>query len=230
MRIPLGVSGTATLTDELVRRAAEGAPEELGRLMEAIQPQVRLMVVARLCPLAAQMHDVEEIVQEALMGVVRGLSRLRCPGVQGLRAFLSGLVSRRVAAFLRHRRRQLPPAGRVCSLDTTVAGESCCAALWQLLSCSGTSPLSAADRAERVARVLAAFAALPTEQREAITLAFFDQLTPDQIGSRMGLSRGAAAMLVVRALRALRASVTPMGEDAAGGQVRAEAGRVGRPG
>jgi RNA polymerase sigma factor (sigma-70 family) len=226
----MAVPGTATLTDELVRQAAEGAPEELGRLIEAIQPQVRLMVLARLCPLAAQMHDVEEIVQEALMGLVRGLGRLRCPSVQGLRVFLSGLVSRRVAAFFRRRRRHLPSAGQMCSLDTTVAGESCCAALWQLLSCSGTSPLSAADRAERVARVLGAFATLTAEQREAITLAFFDQLTPDQIGLRMGLSRGAAAMLVVRALRALRASVTPMGEGAAGGQVRADAEQIGRPG
>ena len=48
---------------------------------------------------------------------------------------------------------------------------------------------------------------LKSEYREAITLAFFDQMTTHDIGERMELSRPAASMLLLRAVNALRRSM-----------------------
>lgn len=45
---------------------------------------------------------------------------------------------------------------------------------------------------------------LKPEHREAITLAFFDQMTTREIAERMGMSRPAASMLLLRAVTALR--------------------------
>ncbi len=49
---------------------------------------------------------------------------------------------------------------------------------------------------------------LKAEYREAITLAFFDQMTTRDIAQRMELSRPAASMLLLRAVKALRRSMS----------------------
>ena len=48
---------------------------------------------------------------------------------------------------------------------------------------------------------------LKSAYREAITLAFFDQMTTRDIAERMELSRPAASMLLLRAGNALRRSM-----------------------
>jgi DNA-directed RNA polymerase specialized sigma24 family protein len=116
--------GAATIDDECVNKAAGGDRADLSLVMEALQPQVRLMVLARLCPTPAQLDAVDEIVQEVLLGVTSGLSQIKHRTVDGLRAFVSGIVARQVAAFLKKRGtgRELAPACR--SLDSTVGSSS----------------------------------------------------------------------------------------------------------
>ena len=78
--------GATKLTDEVVRAAAEGSHEELGRLLEEIRPQVRLMVVARLSPTPAQFGEVDEIAQKVMLALTDGISRLENRTVAGLKA------------------------------------------------------------------------------------------------------------------------------------------------
>ena len=61
-----------------------------------------------------------------------------------------------------------------------------------------------ADRREEAARVLAAVAELPSEQREALELAFFTALTHQQIAERLGQPLGTVKARIRRGLLKLR--------------------------
>lgn len=196
------------LSDETVAAAVRGARDAVNLVVTAMNDRIRLMVYARLNPTAAQLDLVEDITQQAIEALLRGLPELKATTVSALRAFASTIVARRVADVLRN------PAGAgrgrsaPASLDSTVAHFSTNGPLWQFLSASVTSPLSAADRADQFQRTMSELSQLREEYRTIITLAFFDQLTTAQIAERIGVSRQAAAMTLLRALRALRERLT----------------------
>jgi len=199
-----GMLGPAQLSDEVVARAAGGSQGDLHRLVEALEPQVRLMVAARLSPRRAQYHAAEDLVQQSLTAVAEGIGRLEIRTGAGLRAFTSGIVAHKVSDFLKGKGAS-PGGGRVVrSLDTTIGSTSQAGPLWQFLSVSMASPATAAERAELAARVVEELGSLKREQREVLTLAYFDGLSTAEIGQRLGLSRNAASMLLLRATRALR--------------------------
>lgn len=200
--------GVAGITDDVIRAAGGGSKDDLARVAQAVQPQICLMIAARLSPSPCQLDAVEDLAQEVLTALMTAITNLDNPTTDGLRAYLSGIVSRQVALFIKTQGTRRAGCGSPRSLDSTVAGLSNAGPLWQFLSSSATSPLSAADRAEQARRLLAELGRLGDEYREVITLAFFDQLLPDEIGERLGVSRPAASMLLLRAVRALRNSMT----------------------
>jgi RNA polymerase sigma factor (sigma-70 family) len=192
------------LTDEDVVAAVGGSRDHIERIAETVRPRLHLMVTARLSPTRAQHHDVEDLIQMCSMAVTSGLPQLANRTVGGLKAYTSVIVSRKVADYIAARRdgpRRQAPA----SLDSTMLQGTSAGPVWQLLSASGTMPPSAAGRADELAAVLNELAALSPQEREIINLAFFDELTTEQMGSVLGISRGAASMRLLRAVRALRA-------------------------
>jgi RNA polymerase sigma factor (sigma-70 family) len=200
--------GAAELSDAAVRAAVAGADSERARVLEVLEPRVRLMVAARLSPRAGELDTVSEIAQQVLAALVTGLARLENRTADGLKAYVSGIVSHQVAERIgQHAARRATPRAPV-SLDTTIGALSQAGPLWQFLSASGTSPSSAAARAEQVAGVITALGCLSDEYREVITLAFFDQLPMREIAQRRGTSQRAASMLLLRAVRTLRRNMT----------------------
>lgn len=169
------------------------------------------MVNARLNPTPAQAHAAEDLVQDVLLQLGEGLNALRARTAGGVRAFASTIASRRVADLLRGRGQPVGAVGQdgVRSLHSTVvAGMSAASPLWAMLSAGGASPGSLADQADLAQRVMNELVMLKSEHREAITLAFFDQLETRDIAERMNMSRPAASMLLIRALKALRRRLT----------------------
>ena len=108
--------GTATLTDDVVRSASEGGGRDLDRLLMVIQPQLRLMVAARLGPSRVQLEAIEEITQGVLLALAEGISRLQNQTVGGLKAFASRIAARRVADFLKRSDEGKAAAGLASSL------------------------------------------------------------------------------------------------------------------
>lgn len=202
------------LSDDIVAAATDGDRGALERLSEAVAPRVRAMVVARLCAHPGQYHAVEDITQGVLLAMTAGIARLQRRTVAGLKAFLSGIVGNKVADFLRTGRRTgrpLDPGTARTAVETTLFGLPSSegrGGFWEFLSASGTSPLSAVDRANMVERMMTELGALKDEYREAITLAFFDQLPTADIAQLMGISRPAASMLLIRAVKTLRRNMT----------------------
>ena len=195
--------GAQQLADDNVERAAAGGDADRARIAEALEAQVRAMVTARLSPHPGQFDAAEEIAQQAMVAVVESLPRLTNRTVGGLRSLVSVIVARRVADFLRGKKRSKLGGRHVASLDSTVANRSSAGPLWQFLSGSWTSPLSAAARAEQTARLLTELDDLKPAYRSVITLAFFDGLAMRDVGAQLGMSREAASMLLRRAVRAL---------------------------
>ena len=167
------------------------------------------MVAARLGARVREYSQTEDIAQTVCMGLMASLSSLENRTVAGFKSFLSTIVSRRVADHLRRPGTQHVGDERVASLESTAAGSSGPGPLWQFLSATGTSPASAAERTDQFARVLSELEELKPAYRDAITYAFFDHLSTAEIGSRLGISRPAASMLLIRALQALRRRLVP---------------------
>ena len=198
----------AELQDETVAAAVGGSSEAINRVATAMNDQMRIMVYARLNPTAAQHGLVEELTQQSLESFLRGLSTLNIQTVAGLRSFSSTIVSRRVADYLRDPGGVGRGKAPLASLDTTVACYSAAGPLWQFLSVGAASPLSAAARGDQFQLAMAELAQLRKEYRTAITMAFFDQLSTAQFAEQMGISRQAASMVLLRAVKALRKRIT----------------------
>ena len=61
---------------------------------------------------------------------------------------------------------------------------------------------------ELTERLISALGRLHEQQREIVTLAFFDQLPVSEIARQQGISRAASSMLLLRAVQTLRRSMT----------------------
>ncbi|MBP7745943.1 MAG: sigma-70 family RNA polymerase sigma factor [Phycisphaerae bacterium] len=202
--------GIVDVPDTEVAAAAAGAKDARTRVLGLLAPRVRLMVLARLNPTILQGAAVDDVAEDVLLAVLAGLPRLEVRTLAGLRAFVSGVVTRKVADFIRGRGNGHRPERKVRSLDSTIADLSHAGPVWEFLSASGASPHSAVDQAERIARLMSELARLKDSYRQVITLAFFDQLPLSEIAEQMGLSRPAASMLLIRAVQALRQQVADL--------------------
>ena len=200
--------GAERLTDEDIRRAADGARPFVERVTEALLPQVRVMVGARFSAHPGYFDVVEEVAQAVMIAVADALPRLENRTIASLRSLVSVIVSRRVVDFLRQKKRANLAGRPVASLDTTVVDLSDVGPLCNFLSVGGPSPLSAARQADQISLVMSELGRLKQEHREVITLALFDQLTTAEVAERLGISRRAASMLLLRAIKALRRRVT----------------------
>lgn len=204
------------MADEAVRAAAAGDPDARAALLEALQPRVRLMVIARVGWNSEQLGGLDELAQRVLAALVAGMGRLEDQTVEGLNAFVSGIVRNQVAAAIRQRTGERNDPERAVSLDTTIAYCSQAGPLWQFLSGSRSSPASAAERAEQIELLMAELWKLTTEQREVITLAFFDGLSVREIARQQGISRQAVSKLLLHAIRNLRRRMTCLADVGSG--------------
>ena len=197
--------GPAELTDEVVREAVKGVTPRRDTVLEAVVPQVRLMVAARLSPTPNRLHIIDDLTQECLLALTDGLQRLQVPTVDGLNAYLSGIVTHKLAEGARGNGDfdRLSPA----SLDSTVESLSHVAPLWQFLSASGPSPRTWVERSEQTRQLLSSLGQLKPVYRQVITFALFDQLRTREIAIRMSISRAAVSMLLLRAVRTLRSKL-----------------------
>lgn len=165
------------------------------------------MSIARLSPRPNQWHAVEEIVQEALAAASSGLLSLERADGAGFRAYLARIVEHKVADRLRRQARPGRWTGSLRSLQSSGGWATSAGPLAAMLSASGVTPRTAVGQAEQIETMLLHLGRLKDDYRRVLTYAFFDQLKTGEIAARMGLTRPAASMLLLRAVRALRASM-----------------------
>lgn len=163
------------------QRAAMPASD---RLVEELYRSHALRLTRMALLLVSDQASAEDVVQEAFLGLFRGLGRLSDPGKAV--GYLRVSVVNGCRSVLRARKRARlrgtqPSAPAVWSAESAVlAGE---------------------ERRE----VLQAVARLPRRQREVLVLRYFLGLTDSEIAADLGVSRGTVASTASRALAALAA-------------------------
>lgn len=196
--------------DEVRRRAirqwleeARGGDEAaVAALIDQLAPVIRLMAAARIRSLPDRREAAEDVAQEVLSELARELPRRTLADEASLRAFASRIVSNRIIDHVRARRvrrafHSPPPADAIADVSSIPD-------LWNAVASEETSPSGRAARAELFDSLLTELHQMPERSRDAVILAYFDGLNTTEIGTRLGLSRTAAANVVVRATKELQ--------------------------
>ncbi len=196
-RIPMAIEEEL---HELLRLSRLGDTEAREQLLDVTRPRLQIMIRARLGTDHRCWHLVEDLTQDVQLALADYLPTLTSDAPTAFRALLSRLVRNKVVDHIRREGRQPYQAEGVAA--ATLATATALEAL-QRVPASATSPSGHAARAEQIDLVLAAMANVSERHRQVLTLAFFDELETAEIGNVMQITRAAAAMLLMRAIRAL---------------------------
>ena len=179
--------------EELMRQVARGSAEALGLLHRRFSRLILGLAVRTIDRAAA-----EDLVQEVFLAVWRNADRFD-PERGSVRAWILQIAHFRLLNELRRRRRQpeiaADPDGLV--LDGLPAAD--------------LGPAEVASRRHRRALIQSAFDELPPPQRQAISLAFLDDLTHEQVAAELGLPLGTAKTRIRAGLQKLRGVLGPQG-------------------
>jgi RNA polymerase sigma-70 factor (ECF subfamily) len=179
----------ASRDEALMRQVAQGSAEALGLLHRRY---ARLIFA-----LAAQTLDraaAEDLVQEVFLVVWRHAARFD-PERGTVRAWILQIAHFRLLNELRRRSRQPEVASDPDGL------------VLEGLAASGLGPPEAVSQQRRRAIIQAAVEELPLPQRQALSLAFLDDLTHEQVASELGLPLGTAKTRIRAGLQKLRGTL-----------------------
>ncbi len=165
-----------------VPAAPQRVPAASGQLVDELYRGHALRLTRMALLLVGDQPSAEDVVQEAFLGLFRGLGRLSDPGRAV--AYLRISVLNGCRSVLRARQR-----ARLREAATDYP------AVWSAESAA----LAGEDRRE----VLRAVAQLPRRQREVLVLRYFLGLSDSEIAADLGVSRGTVVSTASRALAAL---------------------------
>jgi len=165
--------------------AAADPLEEFARLYDAEMPRVYRYICYRVSSVEEAEDLTADVFHRALRHWPRMRTRLRSP-----RAWLMTLATNRVTDHYRRRR-----VRRTFSLNSTVPVAS-----------AQPGPEERAVRQEEVSTLLKRLEGLPERDRTILALRFAADLSHREIGEILGISEGASAVALLRALRRLRQS------------------------
>ena len=177
--------------DDLMRQVADGSAEALGLLHRRFARLIFGMAVQSLDRAAA-----EDLVQEVFLAVWRNARRFD-PERGTVRAWVLQITHYRLLNELRHRNRQpdiVPDPEGLVLAD---------------LPASDPGPAEATWEQHRRAVLKSALDELPPSQREALSLAFLEDLTHEQVAAELGLPLGTAKTRIRAGLLKLRSTLGP---------------------
>jgi RNA polymerase sigma-70 factor (ECF subfamily) len=180
---------------ELLRQLALGRQEALGPLYARYAPLVFGVAAHSLDRAAA-----EEIVQDVFLAIWRKADAFD-PDQGAFRAWLLQLTHWRVLNELRRRSRRPQPHADDADTDGVLAS------LPDLLQ---LDPAEQVSHDERRAVIRSAMDALPAAQRQAVSLAFFGDLTHEQVARKLDVPLGTAKTRIRSGLHSLRLHLAPL--------------------
>ena len=177
--------------EDLMRQVAGGSAEALGLLHGRFSRLIYTIAVPSLDRAGA-----EDLLQEVFLTVWRNAERFD-PERGTVRAWILQIAHFRLLNELRRRSRQpeIAPDPDGLVLEALPAGD--------------LGPPEATSRQRRREIIQSAFDELPPPQRQAIGLAFLDDLTHEQVADELGLPLGTAKTRIRSGLRKLRGSLAP---------------------
>src|SRR4051794_33925221 len=199
---------------ELMAKARAGEGEALGELCALYRNYLRMVVRTGLGPKLRERVELSDVVQEALVEVVRQFPQFTGQNEAALVGWLRRLVGQKLADLARyHNRAKRSAGGPLMPLEAPLGiegggGESGQAGgrLLDMLALSQTSPSEAASRRELTVLLADALAGLPESEAEVLWLYHAEGLSFEAIGERMGLSRKSIRGIWARGLKTVKRS------------------------
>jgi RNA polymerase sigma factor (sigma-70 family) len=182
-------STQAPSDEDLMRQVAEGSGEALDLLHRRFGRSIFRLAAQSLDRAAA-----EDVVQDVFLTLWRNAGRFD-PDRGTVRAWVLQIAHFRLLNELRRRSRQPEIVAEELVLERLPAG--------------GLGPAEAASQQYRRDVLKSALDELPPPQREALGLAFLDDLTHEQVAAELGLPLGTAKTRIRAGLQKLRATLGP---------------------
>jgi RNA polymerase sigma-70 factor (ECF subfamily) len=187
-------------TLDLVSAANGGSESARDALLERYYPRITRIVSLRMGKTLGQFQDFEDVVQETLIDVFRGLHRFEPRSEGSFRHWLAGVVENNIRDLSRRSSAQKRGSGRardLASYGTSVLTES-------LFSASDPSPSEAAVGNEFEERVEAAILSLDENSRRIIEMRHICGMSHEEIADELGYSSASSARsLLSRAMSQL---------------------------
>jgi RNA polymerase sigma-70 factor, ECF subfamily len=142
--------------------------------------------------------QAEDAAQDAFVRAYRALDRY--DPAQPFAAWVLGIARHRCIDLLRRRRGSEHRFGDEAAEFAAAESEQA----------EGVDVLVGAEQNDKVR---AAIAALPEKYRLPIVLAYYDELSYDEIGASLGISRNHVGVLLLRGKHALRRALAPPKEE-----------------
>lgn len=200
---PLQASGDGHVDEELLRRMAAGDEQALGILHDRWSSRIYSLAFAIL----RDASEAEDVTEETFWQSWRQANRFE-DARGSASSWLLMIARSRSLDRLRARRRRPEE-----TLEETEQ-ES------QTFIATSPTPDEQAELSERSTRVRAALQQLPTEQREALELAYFGGLSQSEIAERTRLPLGTVKTRMRLALGKLRESLSELRDDVVPKEVR----------
>lgn len=208
---------------ELLARARAGEAEALGELCALYRNYLRMVVRTGLGPRLKERVELSDVVQEALVEVVRQFPQFTGQTEAALLGWLRRLVGQKLADLGRYHSRAKRAGGATAvPLDAHHAetGSAESGRLLDMLALSQTSPSQAASKREQLVLLADAFAGLPEPEADVLWLYHAERLSFEVIGQRLGLSRKSVRGIYARGLKHVKRTL----EGPPGGPLRYDDG------
>jgi RNA polymerase sigma-70 factor (ECF subfamily) len=193
------------LLQRLIQRVGLGDLEAFAQLFEHYRAYIRRQVAARMGPDLRRKVDASDVLQETYLTASRHIGDFQGRTPEAFFQWLLVVANRRLTDTYRRyfgfEKRDIRRewAGEGMGVGSSADG-------WEeLLRDAMPAPLEEVSRRELRQRLRAALAVLPEHYCEVLHLRYFEGLKLDEIGKRLGKSKGAVAMLLSRAAEKLRA-------------------------
>lgn len=217
----------ATGPMELMARARAGETDALGDLCALYRNYLRMVVRSGLGPRLRERVELSDVVQEALVEVIRQFPQFTGQNEAALVGWLRRLVGQKLADLGRYHSRAKRAGGHSpLPLDAPYPvdaggggggdGNQAGGRLLDMLSLSQTSPSEAASRRELVVLLADALSDLEDPEAEVLWLYHADNLSFEAIGERLALSRKSVRGIWARGLKSLKRTL----EGPPGGNLR----------
>ena len=174
----------------LLARARSGDRDAYDELFAQAAERLRLYLRVRLGAGLRQYEETRDLLQETYLAAHRAFAGFEDRGDGAFVRWLCRIAENQIRGRLDHHQAQkrrspgeLEPATRVLEQVAAMA----------------TGPVTAAGRSERRERLVAAMAALPKDEREALLLRHFEGRELDEIAAALGISPTSVRRLLGRA-------------------------------
>lgn len=189
----------------LLDRVRKGDAEAVNGLLERHREAIRRMIDQRLDRVVQQRVDASDIVQDVLIEANRRLGDYLTNPTMPFQLWLRHMArDRLIDAHRRHRVAASRSLDKEVSLEAAGAADRSRANLAGELADRELTPAAVATWRELERRFAAAVEQLEEDDRQIVLLRHFEHLTTAEAAEVLGLSKPAAGMRYLRAMRRLR--------------------------